>query len=835
MSTNSNIEPSNKTALADAFDELFNTETATSPKDAVTQDALVSALDAVAEDATPERQDAETSETLFDYTNETETAPEDDSTSNAEETDTKDNTSDSDTSGGNDNDDDTVTLSYTFTVDPAVYTSPNYRPIKTAKNIKNAGKMKPLGTKEAKESAQETDEPTPQEEEAAAQEADKADDMLEEKVKEIEDKAPAAKKSETEEVDEDLVVFDELPDTDGEEGVFCFDEANGIDYSVATEDKSPAPTKETCKTTFAQCKAANPLFCRFHGPKLLEADIKSALKATVGNLPISITRDKSAKNNMTFRLTITCPNSQKGKVESLIHKFMTQNPGIKSDEDWKSLGSKTEGFETETQEFEMDILKADKPPKKSDWELQGKYDTEQAEKKGKTQNVVEETPDKVEKIAKGEAPLMTPKKPKKPKPESEDKKTPPKDDNPATPSEATEEEGASSDSIKETDEDSEGGKTNENTKADGQPASNETETSLPSPNDLGYPSSKMKDDMKAVMESFDTLENDAKEVGLFVDMAAKKQELSDAFDTLQGLEKQDIALSMQLEKAMKEGASDATGLIVQQAAMTESLEEAVQNAQSALEDAQKYTSFLAKEIVKKKQAAIKDNVTHAKTQIQRQLEGIQNNIQDAIGVSIESMDSSELVDVLERPLKEAKEQYGIDDDEYVNLCEETENLEVASSSVSLSASELGDTAAKCADMFDKMEDSDVATSEEIEEFKTLYTEKFKDLVKILLENISSLKHAVANAVKHMQLIGKKNNLHNAIEVKPTSTPLGNTQQQPKYAKYSKQGNLAAMSQKDKLKAAIVILKGKLAASPNDATIKTQIAKYEKLLAQMKDA
>ena len=182
----------------------------------------------------------------------------------------------------------------------------------------------------------------------------------------------------------------------------CFDEVADIDYSKIAMDAGPkkAPTRANCQTTFAQCRAQNPLFCRFHGPKLLESDIKTAIKSTVGpGCVVQVTKDKNSKNKFTFRLTVGCPPSKKKMVEKMVHMYLTQNPGITSStEDWNLVGK-----HKQTQEFEMDILQADKPPKKDTKADQMLSNTKKAIKEHKKQDVVGETaPGLEKKAAKGE-------------------------------------------------------------------------------------------------------------------------------------------------------------------------------------------------------------------------------------------------------------------------------------------------------------------------------------------------------------------------------------------------------------------------------------------------
>ena len=285
-----------------------------------------------------------------------------------------------------------VYLTYTFTVDPSKYRSANYQPIANAGGINAFSKGTPTNPQqrlmpdETVEVAEEVEvdsesEPTPKEEKAAAQEANKE----EKQEKEAEDEAPSKE------------VLDYATFIDGSSFICC-DEVAGIDYSKITMDAGAkkATERPSCKTTFAQCRAKNPLFCRYHGPKLLEKDIKTAIAANLGKgCTVSVTKDKGQKNPLTFRLTIGCPASMKKNVEFTVHQFMTNNPGISSPEEYKDLGNGKQ-----TMEFDMDILQADKPPSKKDLKGQASvYETEKAKAKGKVMPVVGETPAKIEKLA----------------------------------------------------------------------------------------------------------------------------------------------------------------------------------------------------------------------------------------------------------------------------------------------------------------------------------------------------------------------------------------------------------------------------------------------------
>ena len=331
-----------------------------------------------------------------------------------------------------------VYVSATFTVDPEKYISNNYRPSNTAQapdaqdvlkkasaamrsqeqqqadggveaqaNPEEEEALSDLGTPEAKESAMQPNEPTEQQEEQAAKDADKEQQKEIDAEEEEERKAVIPKPNEkadkpTQDEAPDKVVLDYATFIDGS-SFMCFDEISDIDYTKIAMDSGPKKpvTRANCQTTFAQCRAKNPLFCRFHGPKLLEADIKTAIKATVGNgCLVSVTKDTNAKNKFTFRLTVGCPPSKKMMVEKMVHMYLTQNPGITSaTEDWNLAGK-----HKQTLEFDMDILRADKPPEKND--LKGKKSVIQTKKDkaaGKVQGVVGETAPALEKkAAKGE-------------------------------------------------------------------------------------------------------------------------------------------------------------------------------------------------------------------------------------------------------------------------------------------------------------------------------------------------------------------------------------------------------------------------------------------------
>ncbi|MBO6031736.1 MAG: hypothetical protein J6Q22_09705 [Prevotella sp.] len=310
-----------------------------------------------------------------------------------------------------------VYVSATFTVDPDKYVSNNYRPANMGKmpdavaELKKAsGAMKnqsvnPEEEAELSDLGSQEDEPTDKQEDAAAKDADKEQkEEIEVAVKEEPASViPTPKEDDKPAQDEapEKVALDYATFIDGSSFI-CYDEVADIDYSKIAMDAGPkkAPTRSTCQTTFAQCRAKNPLFCRFHGPKLLEADIKTAIKATVGpGCVVQVTKDKNAKNKFTFRLTVGCPPAKKKMVEWIVHNYLTSNPGISSStEDWNLVGK-----HKQTQEFEMDLLQVDKPPQKNTKGDQMLSNTKKAIIAHKKQEVVGETPSALEKkAAKGE-------------------------------------------------------------------------------------------------------------------------------------------------------------------------------------------------------------------------------------------------------------------------------------------------------------------------------------------------------------------------------------------------------------------------------------------------
>lgn len=258
-----------------------------------------------------------------------------------------------------------VYVTRTFTVNPQEYESDNYRPI-------NQG---------------------------ATAEADQKPNETIEEAKAVEITGKTDEKTTADE----KVVLDFATYIDGS-SFLCFDEIAEIDYSKIAMDagvKQP-PSRGNCETTFNQCRAKNPLFCRYHGPKLLEADIKAAIRRQLrdynlskdGKTPftIEVTKAKKSKTPNTFTVTVGCTPRQKKHVEMILDRFLHDHKGISTSDKLKEGDANTY-----QQEFEMDILKADKPPKRGNIiEESAAEERDKAVEKGKVMPVVREVGEEVE-------------------------------------------------------------------------------------------------------------------------------------------------------------------------------------------------------------------------------------------------------------------------------------------------------------------------------------------------------------------------------------------------------------------------------------------------------
>lgn len=304
------------------------------------RDSLIEALEATAEDAASQEDEEETAQRIEDEKI-LATVPKVPKS----------------LGGGDDTDENgLVYLTYTFTVDPSEYRSNHYRPIPNAQNLikEKMRKMKANGGKGGGNEEIETSE-------TIDEEFDIGIGMK-----------PKGKGKPSGKTAMDEAPFGYASTLDGS-SCWCMDEAEGVDFSVVAMDISPhrAPTRQTCQTDFDQCRAENPLFCRFHGPKLLETDIRDAVRAHLraearrpngisgAGIVISVTKDRDSANPMAFRLTVGCTPVQKPHVEQVLRQFLHNTPGISTSQNLERTDS---ARPTYTQEFEMDILSANRAP-----------------------------------------------------------------------------------------------------------------------------------------------------------------------------------------------------------------------------------------------------------------------------------------------------------------------------------------------------------------------------------------------------------------------------------------------------------------------------------------
>lgn len=310
-----------------------------------TKDSLIHALDSLVMDA--ESEEVETAIVTEEVSDEGENGPEGSRESDDGEF--------SENEGNK-----IVTVSATFTVDPAIYQSMNYRPSPQQRleirQKQSQGQMKDLIKEQGKEGK------------------------------------GSEKKSEDE-----AVVVDYATYIDGS-SFLCDDLQNGIDYSQIAMDITPrrAVTRENCETTFAQCRAQNPLFCRFHGPKLLETDLNLRIRQLLRNqfgrrgdagLKVKVTKDRDSNDPMKFRITVECQERHRQDVENALTELFTNTPGITSND---VRGNNARG--DITQEFEMDLLRVDRPPMPASREGAAANRRDAMVASNRTMAQVEETP-----------------------------------------------------------------------------------------------------------------------------------------------------------------------------------------------------------------------------------------------------------------------------------------------------------------------------------------------------------------------------------------------------------------------------------------------------------
>lgn len=143
----------------------------------------------------------------------------------------------------------------------------------------------------------------------------------------------------------------------------AMDEALAFDAGI-----KKAPTaqsivdKKHVDTPISQCKAKNPFYCRYHGPKLIETEIKyqlSVLRKDASS--VQVLRDTSSKSPTTFKVVIGCSPKARKTIEEWLQDKWLKQPGITPlSTSWQA--GKSRGG-TYSQYYEIDEMRADKAPK----------------------------------------------------------------------------------------------------------------------------------------------------------------------------------------------------------------------------------------------------------------------------------------------------------------------------------------------------------------------------------------------------------------------------------------------------------------------------------------
>ncbi len=356
-----------KSSLSDALEEAFSSATQHNRS----KDSLVEALDAIVEDA-DNGKEQETKANEKDPV-----VDEDSPVSDDKENKDADKDAPSAPKLADEPDEDgLVYVSMTFKIDPTKYRSANYKPLSPlTKDAAKIGKNNPNAVNK-------DDEPTPSEEEIAAEEADaKSEDLLEGK-----DNTKKVDREANDSALDDDVVSSPAKDSYPCALPECGYNGGKQDLSKTAMDVRPRPTRQTCQTTFAQCRAENPLFCRFHGPKLLEADIRGTMRALGIRGQVLVTKVPNTDN--TFKVTVGCRPSDKEQAKSALRWYSEQMgvTGITNTSDINDIGANG-GI---GREFQMDLLRADRAPSRQGKEAVANLARNRAVEAGRTMPVVGE-------------------------------------------------------------------------------------------------------------------------------------------------------------------------------------------------------------------------------------------------------------------------------------------------------------------------------------------------------------------------------------------------------------------------------------------------------------
>ena len=141
------------------------------------------------------------------------------------------------------------------------------------------------------------------------------------------------------------------------------------------KDEAIAQDISSCEATAAECRAANPLYCPYHGTMIIQEDIRQRMVTAGirGNINVDMDdTDADKETGKGFSVTVTCPSEQAELVKQQLNAFL-QTPGISLNDasldddgapelmlDRNGDGRTTEGGMT--MYYDVDTLMADQPP-----------------------------------------------------------------------------------------------------------------------------------------------------------------------------------------------------------------------------------------------------------------------------------------------------------------------------------------------------------------------------------------------------------------------------------------------------------------------------------------
>ena len=129
---------------------------------------------------------------------------------------------------------------------------------------------------------------------------------------------------------QETIAGEEASDAEGSPAVA---EDAAISYRKAAAAYDPQNTQ--CKATFAQCKAKNPMTCRYHGAKIIAQDIENDLVAAgiqSSNIDVQIAQvdTKNGRQILTLNVVVKGKAKDKQAVKTAMRNFFAL-PGVDGD------------------------------------------------------------------------------------------------------------------------------------------------------------------------------------------------------------------------------------------------------------------------------------------------------------------------------------------------------------------------------------------------------------------------------------------------------------------------------------------------------------------------